>query len=226
MAKEHKKISTKKVQKGVLKRKIRSGSLESIDRLHELEELDSFKKPAGNKHVLTIRVKRPAKKPRSVPERPSDEEAALILENELARLRDEQESRTAPVRTRRTVDKTEKNKQLYMWSGVIICMLVITVVWIFNIKATLKEASINNNNQALAEWNKTTDQLAEQMEKIKANLDAIQSFAASSSAPKATTTTDPGTATPIQAPAATSISGLQLTELKDKIESIATSTEQ
>ena len=225
MTKGHKKSITKTGKKGVLKKKNGLSNLNSVDRLHELEELDNVKKNKDRRHVLAVRVKRSVKKSVPAVTRLSEEEAAEMLDREQARLREEIQAANAPRVVQPVVNKTEKDKRLMMWSGVIFCMLVITIVWIINIKETLKQATAQNNNQALEEWNKTTDQLAEQMNKIKDSLDKIESFSASSTGPVATTAPEQEIITGATLPEAQNISEQDMAELKEKITNIATTTE-
>jgi hypothetical protein len=219
MGKETKKNIKKAGQRTGGKREKKPENMDLAGQQNDFEKPDGPKRKAARRHILAVRVKKTAKKTGLA--FAEADEIANYLDEAQSQARAEIIAKPDPGIIHEFADKPDKDKKLLMWIGVIGCMLAITVIWIFNIKETFKQTAAQNNDQILAGWDKNADQLAEQMEKIRVELDKIQEFSASSTEILAITSTENN----LSATSALQTIGVEeLVQLKNKIENIATST--
>jgi len=138
---------------------------------------------------------------------------------------------TEPARAARIIiEDSEENKIKLMWGGVAFFMLIIIVVWVFQVKQTIGRAQIAESEQPGQDLESILDEVSEKFGQMKSDLDKVKSFnatttsmgdMASSSAlieqssldiTLATATDSAATSTPI------STSAQLISELKERLE--------
>ncbi len=90
----------------------------------------------------------------------------------------EKKSGQAPTSTNEIDNaKIEREKKLIMHTGIAFFMILITSVWIFNIKNVFESAKTNTgDNTAQLQLNEITDEFSKNMKQIKQGLEEIKSL--------------------------------------------------
>lgn len=79
--------------------------------------------------------------------------------------------------------KAEREKGLIMYTGIAFFMILITSVWIFNMKSVFESTKAKaGDNAAQVKLNEITDEFSENMKQIKQGLEEIKSLEKNSSA--------------------------------------------
>ena len=76
-------------------------------------------------------------------------------------------------------EKTEKERRLIMWVGVIFFMILIAGGWIYNAKKVFKETKLEGSEESVfnfEDWEKMTSELGEKMSQMKDDLKSLQEF--------------------------------------------------
>ncbi|MCK4539804.1 hypothetical protein KAU09_01475 [Candidatus Parcubacteria bacterium] len=73
-------------------------------------------------------------------------------------------------------EKQEKDKQLIMWSGVTFFMILIIFVWAYQIRHSIGQAKLENNNQKTEEWKEVLSDLEKNINGLKTNLEKVKEF--------------------------------------------------
>ncbi|MBI4812589.1 hypothetical protein HY798_04120 [Candidatus Falkowbacteria bacterium] len=89
--------------------------------------------------------------------REEEQQAVIFDESDFARL-----------------DKSERDKKLIMWSGIVFFMVVILAGWIFSMKKMFKETELKGSNSEI-NWVKMAQDLDKTMDEMKKGLSQINS---------------------------------------------------
>ena len=73
-------------------------------------------------------------------------------------------------------EKLEKDKQLIMWSGITFFMVLIMFVWVFQIRHSISQTKLENNNQKTEEWKKVFSDLEKNISDLKTDLEKVKQF--------------------------------------------------
>lgn len=73
-------------------------------------------------------------------------------------------------------EKLEKDKQLIMWSGITFFMILIIFVWVYQIRNSISQTKLENNNQKTEEWKEVFSTLEENISSLKTDLEKIKEF--------------------------------------------------
>jgi len=72
-------------------------------------------------------------------------------------------------------EKIERSKELIMWSGVIFFMLLITFLWIYNIRHTFEASRLENDSESsIKGWQEMTRDLEERIGDFKEDYEKIK----------------------------------------------------
>jgi len=72
-------------------------------------------------------------------------------------------------------EREEVNKKMIMWFGVIIITLLLTVIWLFNLRYTFKQINAQNPEQSIdiEKWKDAASDLDSKIKQIKTNMDSL-----------------------------------------------------
>jgi len=72
-------------------------------------------------------------------------------------------------------EKIERSKELIMWSGVIFFMLLITFLWIYNIRHTFEASRLESDSESgIKSWQEMTNDLEERISDFKDSYEDIK----------------------------------------------------
>ncbi|MFA6171507.1 MAG: hypothetical protein WCW77_05945 [Patescibacteria group bacterium] len=94
-------------------------------------------------------------------ERENEERLVNLREKEAENFQNETEN----------YEKVERSKRLVMWSGVSFFMLVIVVVWFFNIRSVFQ---VSSSSQSNFDWNAISNDVSKSMEEAKKGFEEIK----------------------------------------------------
>lgn len=72
--------------------------------------------------------------------------------------------------------RTEADKKLIMWSGIGFFMVIIFVIWIFQIKQTIIQAKIEGNSNSTEDISMILSDVTEKIGQMKVDLDKIRNY--------------------------------------------------
>jgi len=73
-------------------------------------------------------------------------------------------------------EKLEKDKQLIMWSGITFFMVLIMFVWVFQIRHSISQTKLENNNQKTERWKEVFSDLEKNISDLKTDLEKVKQF--------------------------------------------------
>lgn len=77
--------------------------------------------------------------------------------------------------------KTERDKKLLMWIGVTFIMLIVLVVWIYNLKSMFREQAKQNQTGKELNIDQISEQFNKTMEEVSSNLNKLNEISLASS---------------------------------------------
>lgn len=81
-------------------------------------------------------------------------------------------------------EKQQKDKQLIMWSGITFFMVLIMLIWAFQIKHSIKQTKLENNNQKTEKWKEVFSDLKKNISDLKTDLEKVKQFSEESNIQK------------------------------------------
>ena len=73
-------------------------------------------------------------------------------------------------------EKQEKDKQLIMWGGIAFFMILIIFVWTYQIRNSINQTKLENNNQKTEEWKEVFSDLEKNISNLKTDLEKVKKF--------------------------------------------------
>ncbi|RLC39239.1 hypothetical protein DRH27_00210 [Candidatus Falkowbacteria bacterium] len=74
-------------------------------------------------------------------------------------------------------EKIERSKEMIMWSGVIFFMLLVAILWIYNIRHTFKVLQEKNDSESgISDWQEMTRELEEKISDFKDSYEEIKNI--------------------------------------------------
>lgn len=168
------------------------------------------------KIILPVRVKRPAANPirykklsngASRTTELTEEKIEINAGEKITRAEKQNERKQPPMDSA----KIEREKKFIMYTGIAFFMILITSVWIFNMKSVFESTKAKaGDNAAQVKLNEITDEFSENMKQIKQGLEEIKSLEKNSSAQNETSLKD----------SAEKINPDEIEKLKEKLEEL------
>jgi type II secretory pathway component PulM len=148
--------------------------------------------------------------------KPEEIDIEALLEAERDRARSEAKPAIADL----VRAKTENDKKMIMWGGVTFFMILISVIWIYNLNTVFKKTAAQAGSSPTSDWKKATEDISKQMEEMQADLENIQEFTeTATSAPAAIIPA--GEARAIVPASSSPVDAENIELLKEKIEGAA-----
>lgn len=156
------------------------------------------------KIILPVRVKRPAANRAA---ELTEEKIEINAGEKITRAEKQNERKQPPMDSA----KIEREKKFIMYTGIAFFMILITSVWIFNMKSVFESTKAKaGDNAAQVKLNEITDEFSENMKQIKQGLEEIKSLEKNSSAQNETSLKD----------SAEKINPDEIEKLKEKLEEL------